>query len=101
MPQERIVGNDYVINIRVGYPWMKAAETDNVEDTLNYASLAELIKREMATPHNLVETVAANIVNAVKAEYAEATSVELKITKVAPPMSADCDGAGVEINARF
>lgn len=98
MPQERTVGNDYVINIKVGYPWIGATQTDNVTDTLSYATLAELVKREMLVPSNLVEHVAGRIVEAVKAEFPAATSIHLRITKVAPPMSADCDGAGVEIN---
>lgn len=101
MPQERVVGNDYVINIRVGYPWTKASETDDVADTLNYATLAELIKQEMAVQHNLVEMAASCIVKAVKAAFDEVTSVNLTLTKCAPPMSTDCDGAGVEINVTF
>lgn len=98
MPQERTVGNDYVINIKVGYPWIGATSTDDVRDTLNYAALYELIKREMQMPSKLLEHVAGRIIEAVKTEFPAATSIHLRITKVAPPMSADCDGAGVEIN---
>lgn len=98
LPQERIVGNDYVVNIKVGFPWIEAAETDDVSKTLNYASLAELLKREMAEPVNLVETVAYRIVKAIQRDFPQTTSIRLKITKIAPPMNADCDGAGVEIN---
>lgn len=100
LPQERTVGNDYIINIKVGYPWMKAAETDDVSDTLNYAQLADLLKREMAKPSNLLENAAGRIANAIQETYPVATSIHLRITKVAPPMSADCDGAGVEIVVR-
>lgn len=97
LPQERTVGNDYLINIKVGYPWIRATQTDDVTDTLSYATLAELVKREMLVPSNLVEHVAGRIVEAVKAEFPAATYVRLRLTKIAPPMSADCDGAGVEI----
>lgn len=95
--QERTVGNDYIINVRVGYPWLKATVSDDVSDTLNYASLACLIKEEMAKPSALVEHVAGRIANRIIHDYPETSSVQLKITKVAPPMSADCKGAGVEI----
>lgn len=97
LSQERTVGNDYIINVRVGYPWQEAAVSDDVSDTLSYADLACLIKEEMAQPSALLEHVAGRIANRITHDYPETTSVQLKITKVAPPMSADCKGAGVEL----
>lgn len=97
LSQERTVGNDYIINVHVGYPWMHATVSDDVSDTLNYADLACLIKEEMAVPSALLEHVAGRIANRIINAYPETTSVQLKITKVAPPMSADCKGAGVEL----
>ena len=35
LEQERSVGNDYVVNVSVGYPWEEAMLTDNVSDTFN------------------------------------------------------------------
>ena len=46
LPQERAVGADFVVNLRVGYDVTKAMETDDVADTLNYAQLYELVRRE-------------------------------------------------------
>lgn len=101
MPQERKVGNDYLINIKVGYPWQKAINTDDVADTLNYAALAAVVKEQMAEPSALLEHVAGRIVNAVGTSFPNATSIQLRLTKIAPPMSVDCDGAGVEITHRY
>lgn len=95
LPQERTVGNDYRLDVNVGYPWMEAATTDDVNKTLNYAELSELITDVMNVPCNLVETVAKNIADAIIAKFPMTTSVEVKITKIAPPMPVDCDGAGV------
>ena len=36
LPQERLTGNDYLINLRVRCSIEKAMHTDSVEDTLNY-----------------------------------------------------------------
>lgn len=101
MPQERTVGNDYVLSIRVGYPWTEAARTDDVGKTINYALLADVIKREMMIPSNLVETVAQRIADAVHDGFPGTTSVRLRLTKIVPPMSHDCDGAGVEIMCEY
>lgn len=97
LPQERVVGNDYIINIKVGTDWMRATKTDDVIDTLDYSQLATLIKDEMTEQSSLIEHVAGRIISTITTKFQNVTSINLRITKVAPPMSADCDGAGVEI----
>ncbi|MCM1079746.1 MAG: dihydroneopterin aldolase [Bacteroidales bacterium] len=97
LEQERRVGNDYLINIKVEYPWLQAAKTDDVRDTLNYAVLAEIVMEQMAVPSALLEHVAGRIAEKVRERFPECTSVDLRITKVAPPMPCDCDGAGVRL----
>ena len=37
LKQERTVGNDYVVNVSVDYPFEPALESDDVSDTLNYS----------------------------------------------------------------
>lgn len=95
MPQEREVGNDYVINVTVTYPILHACLTDNVTDTLSYADLAEVIKAEMAIPSKLLEHVAHRICTAILKRFPQTEKVRLNIEKIAPPMSVDCRGAGV------
>lgn len=97
-PQETAVGGDFVVNLRVGYDFSRAMATDDVSDTLSYADLYDIVKREMGVPSKLLEHVAGRIAAAV-VEYCPAIrSVDLTVTKVNPPMGADCGGAGVEIH---
>lgn len=96
LPQERQVGGDFLLTLRVGYPLDKAMESDKVEDTLNYASLYTLAKREMDIPSQLLEHVAGRIAKAIQNAFPAVTSVDLELIKQNPPMGADCDGAAVE-----
>ena len=98
LPQERQVGGDFLVSLRVGYPLEKAMESDEVEDTLNYATLFNLVKREMDVPSQLLEHVAGRIVKAVVAAFPVVVSVDLELIKLNPPMGADSDGAGVEVH---
>lgn len=98
MPQEGRVGGDFILDIRVGYPLEQAMTSDEVEDTLNYASLYELIAQEMRQPSKLLEHVAGRIVKAIENAFPQVSSINLTLTKQNPPMGADCDGAGVEIH---
>ena len=98
LPQERQVGGDFLVTVRVGYPLERAMETDNVDDTLDYAALYALLKKEMAEPSELLEHVAGRIVKAITASFPKVTSVDLELTKLNPPMGADCEGAAVEVH---
>ena len=99
MPQERRVGGYFLVSLKVGYPLEKAVGSDDVADTLNYAELYELVKREMLQPSNLLEHVVGRIAGAIETAFTEVTSVEVKITKVNPPMGSD--GKGAEVICRF
>ena len=98
LPQERQVGGDFLVTIRVGYPLERAMETDHVGDTLDYSALYALVEKEMAESSKLLEHVAGRIVKAVTASFPEVTSVDLELTKLNPPMGADCEGATVEVH---
>ena len=98
LPQERTVGGDFVVTLRIGYPWQQAMESDVVTDTLDYAAVYRLVRHETALPSQLLEHVAGRIVKALLRDYPQITSIDLWLTKVTPPMGADCEGAGVEIH---
>ena len=98
LPQERQVGGDFLVTVRVGYPLERAMETDNVDDTFDYSALYALVEREMAEPSKLLEHVAGRIVKAITASFPEVTSVDLELTKLNPPMGADSEGAAVEVH---
>ena len=98
MEQERRVGAEYSVDVRVHYYIKKAMESDDVADTLNYATLLDVVKREMAQPSNLLEHVAGRIGKAIFDSFPQTEAVELTITKMNPPMGALCAGAGVTLH---
>ncbi len=99
LPQERRVGGEFLVSVKVGYPLGKAMSSDDVADTLNYAELYELVKKEMMQPSCLLEHVMGRIAEAIEKAFPEVTSVEVRIKKVNPPMGSDSKGA--EVMGRF
>ena len=98
MPQERKVGGDFLVSLRMGYDISKAMRTDEVSDTLNYAEVYALVRKEMEQPSALLERVAGRIAEALFASDPKILSIDLWLTKVNPPMGAYCQGAGVELH---
>ena len=84
-PQENLIGNEYVIDLKLKVDISKAAQTDEVADTVNYAEVHNVIKTEMAIPSKLLE------------HAGDIEEVELRLSKRNPPMGADIDAAGIEL----
>lgn len=96
--QEREVGNEFVVNLRLKVDIARAAETDDVTHTVSYADVYEHVKAEMDIPSNLLENVCGRIVKRLFRAFPAVKGIELKLAKRNPPMGADMDAAGVEVH---
>ena len=99
LPQERTVGAYFILNLSVQTDFSRALLTDDLDGTISYADLFDLVKVEMATPSRLLEHVAGRICRAIFHRFPAATSVHIELLKENPPMGADCAGAGVSLDA--
>ena len=97
MEQERRVGGEYSVSLAIEADLAEAVCTDDVADTVNYAELYALVKREMAVPSKLLEHVAGRIGRSAMETFERITTLTIRVTKLNPPMGADCKGASVEI----
>ena len=83
---EREEGTDYIVDFEAELDISKAAETDRLEDTLDYGRVCDIIAEQMDIPSNLLEHVAGRIIAAVRKEYPEVGHMSLRITKKYPPV---------------
>lgn len=97
MPQENKVGAYFTIDVRLDTDFSHAMETDELEGTISYADVYDIIRREMAIPSKLLEHVGGRIVKALRSELPNINKVYIRILKENPPMGADLTGAGIEI----
>ncbi|WP_294473809.1 dihydroneopterin aldolase [uncultured Bacteroides sp.] len=96
-PQENLIGNEYIINLKLKVDISKAAQTDEVEDTVSYADVHDVIKNEMAIPSKLLEHVGRRIVEKLFDTFPTIEELEFQLSKRNPPMGADIDAAGIEL----
>lgn len=99
-PQEQTVGNEFVINLKLKVDVARAAETDEVADTVSYAAVFALVKEEMSIPSKLLEHVCGRIVRRLLEHFPAIDEVAIKLAKRCPPMGADLDTAGVEMHVK-
>jgi len=100
-PQERKVGNRFVVDLLLTLPLEKAMESDDLNDTVNYALVYEVVKKEMEIPSNLIEHVAGRIVQSLHDRFPQISIVRLKLSKINPPIGADMESASIIVEKIF
>lgn len=98
-PQERSVGAYYHITLRIDVDFSRGLCSDRLEDTVSYADIFSRVREEMAIPSALLEHAAGRILKRLFLDFDPIRAANILLTKENPPMSADCQGAGVEISA--
>lgn len=86
LPQERIVGNDFVITVHLLYPAGDAIANDRLQSTLNYAEAVDIIRGVMATPSDLLEHVCGRIRAALLSRFPLIEGGMIRVAKPAPPI---------------
>lgn len=98
LSQETIIGASYEVNVLIEADLTKAYESDNVEDTINYADVYDLIKAEMSIPSKLLEHIAGRIYNKISNQYPEIISLEVSVAKLNPPVDGEMDKSEIVIS---
>ena len=101
LPQERVVGGDYTVDMRLILPDATTAiEEDDLNGTVNYASVYKVVRKEMEQPSNLLEHVCGRINRRLLTTFPLISAVTLTLTKVNPPIGAACLGASVTLTTK-
>ncbi|MCF6364891.1 MAG: dihydroneopterin aldolase [Bacteroidales bacterium] len=84
--EEQIVGNRFLVDLKIETNCRKAAESDQIEDAVNYQTAYKIIKTEMQKKSNLLENIAGRIIDALHNKLENMKSVSIKLSKMNPPM---------------
>lgn len=93
--QENITGNTFIVNIKIKTDLSKAAESDNLNDTINYGEIYNIIKQEMDIPSKLIEHVGGRIIRQLIQNFPSIKGIELKISKKTPPIQGQIEQASI------
>ncbi len=88
-PAEQLVGNRFIVELTLFTDCSKAAESDDLNDALNYQSVYQVVSDEMQITSRLLEHVAARILNRLYANFLSLEKTRVKISKINPPMGGE------------
>jgi 7,8-dihydroneopterin aldolase/epimerase/oxygenase len=95
--EEQVVGNKFLVNVRIETNCSKAAHSDNLKDALDYQKVYLLIKQEMEESSNLLEHLCSRILDRLYAEFSEINCATLKVSKLNPPMGGQIEKVSVSL----
>ena len=97
--EEQIVGNRFLVDLEMETDLKPAAESDQLEDAVNYQHAYQLIKQEMRRKKsNLLENIAKRILDALFSEMEGIHEATILIRKMHPPMGGPIRSVGVSMS---
>ncbi len=94
-PEERALGQRFIVDLQVYLDLTKAGESDNLHDTVNYSELYKTTKSVLeGQPYNLLEAVVDALAQRVLTSF-PVTAVRVKVRKPSPPLHDAVVGSAV------
>jgi dihydroneopterin aldolase len=95
LPEERIIGANYEVSVKLDFDFAEAARTDDLSHTINYAEIYELIKEEMSVSSDLIEHVTQRILDSIIKNFPQINRLEVCLSKCNPPVTGQLEKATV------
>lgn len=98
--EEQKIGNEFEVDLFVSYD-PGAELIDELAETVNYASLYEILKDEMQKPRELLETFVMETTELLHTTYPTIKKIELSLSKLNPPIAKFTGKVGVRYKKDF
>ncbi len=96
--EEQIVGNRFLVDLEMETDLSVPAESDSLEDAVNYQAAYRVVKEEMKrVKSNLLENIGKRILDAIYRELNGISSVTITIRKMNPPMGGPIKNVSVKM----
>ena len=93
--EERTIGTNFIVDCEFELDTTLAEESDDINDTVNYLDVYQLIKKEMETPSHLLEHLTRRIINAILEKYPEVKRCKTRVQKMNPPLGGQMQSVSV------
>ena len=87
--EEQTIGGRFMVDLVIETDLTTAAETDRLDDAIDYSKVYEVVKTEMAKPSRLLEHLALRIINAVYTVSERISSVKVTVSKLNPAIGGN------------
>jgi dihydroneopterin aldolase len=97
--EEQIVGNRFLVDLELETDLSAAADSDKLDDAVNYQQAYQIIKTEMRRKKsNLLENIGKRILDALYEQMSGFKTATLKIRKMHPPLGGPVKSVGITMS---
>ena len=96
--EEQIVGNRFIVSIAIETDVTLPAQTDRIQDALNYVKVYELVKEEMKQTSHLLEHITNRILDRLYQHFPFIVNARVKVSKLNPPMGGQMKKVSVTLS---
>lgn len=87
LPEENVLGQRFIIDVKLGLDLRKAGQEDNLEASVNYAEVYQLVKKLTEGTHcKTIERLGEKIAAAIKEHYKKVQTVTVQVHKPEAPV---------------
>lgn len=97
LPEEAKIGGEYIVDVVLECDMDQAMASDKLVDTVDYCEVTRIVKEHMAVRSKLIEHVAGRIVNTLRAAFSGAEHIEVKVSKMTPPIDGNVERVSVTV----
>ena len=96
--EEQVIGTKFRIDLFLDVDTSAAEKSDQLQDTVNYQSVFQLVKKEMETTSKLLEHVGRRILLSINEQFPTVEHARIKIRKLNPPLGGKMDFVSLELS---
>ena len=97
LEHEQQLGNTFIVTIGMELDTSLAGATDELVHTLNYQLVYDAVKAQMNIPSKLIEHVGQRITDVLFNEFQQIQVLEVKLSKMNPPLGGKVDRVTIEL----
>ena len=87
----------FEVNLTIFSDFSVSMQTDQLQDTIDYQVIYDLVSKEMHIRAHLIEHIAHRIIQSIANDFKEIKKLKLKIGKMNPPIQGDIEKTEFEV----
>ncbi len=84
--EEKKIGGEFVVDVLAKLD-STHHQVFSIEETVNYAEVFSIIKKEMSQPRELLETLTQSIAEKIHSKFSSIKEIEVRVEKKVPPIA--------------
>jgi 7,8-dihydroneopterin aldolase/epimerase/oxygenase len=96
LPEERLVGRKFLIDIEIESSLKKVSQSDNIEDVFSYEIISRAIYHNLQTEFKLMEAACRAIAKEIIEKAPDIRSMKVRMHKLSPLMKGNIEASMIE-----